>query len=81
MMCQTECSLTPIDDRYEVNRDGGRGSTCRGEREGVLGSERNRWDPVAWALNTSTGGMVEDPSRHKQCRDDEGCQILPSFGS
>ena len=54
------------DDRYV-----GRGATCRGEREGVLGVERHHWDPVAWALNTSPGGMVLDPSRHKQCREDD----------
>ena len=41
---------------------------CRGEREAVLGSERKVWDPVAWALATSSGSMEEDPSERKLCR-------------
>ena len=31
---------------------------CRGEAEGVLGAECNRWGPVAWALNTGDAGMA-----------------------
>ena len=49
---------------WHDDHDVSRRSLCRGEGEGVSGNEGHSWDPVAWALNTSRGHMLEDPSRY-----------------
>ena len=50
-----------FDDWYGTAR-ASRG-TCRGEAEGVLGTEA--WNPVAWAIDTSSGTMDVDESFRK----------------
>ena len=39
-----------------------RNGVCRGEAEEVLGKQWSLWDPVAWAINTSSGQEYVDPS-------------------
>ena len=46
-------------------------TTCRGEREGVLGQRTHR-DWIQWSLDTGTPLTGADPSEKKTCRLDNG---------
>ena len=68
----TEESEHHYDTDDELGLDGWytrRGGVCRGEAEEVLGRQWSQRDPVAWAINTSSGQEYLDPSTtEKECR-------------
>ena len=64
-----EVAVEVDEHRYDTDDELGfdhcyarRNGVCRGEAEEVLGKQWTLWDPVAWAINTSSGQEYVDPS-------------------